>query len=367
MSIPGLNEFVFSSRLRLWRHVAFWLVHTVLVALIWYKYGRNFSDDLFRGVLWLPVRMLYCYPLMYFFLPRLLLRERYLATCFLLLGWALAGWFLNYFFRAYVFIPVQEHYNMPGIERNPWMASSFLVLTTTAGITSGIFLTKHWVTKQHQWLQAEKEKTLAELQLLKAQVHPHFLFNTLNNIYSYSLHNSPKAPVLILKLSSLLSYMLYDCRSDEVLLEKEVEILKDYVDIEKERYGSRIDISWNVEGEIKDKVIAPLLILPFVENAFKHGTAEQLERPWLSFDLVVQQNKLHCKIVNSKNETKPVYRGGLGIENARKRLAIFYPQQHQLDVTDAGSCFVVDLSVELKKAPTPVASLQVINTENAML
>jgi LytS/YehU family sensor histidine kinase len=192
------------------------------------------------------------------------------------------------------------------IIKERWQVGSLLVSMTTAFAACIIFLFKHWVKKQQEWLQAEKEKVTAELQLLKAQVHPHFLFNTLNNIYSFSLTQSPKTPELILKLSSLLNYMLYDCKAEQVLLEKEIEVMKDYVDLETERYGNKIEISWHVEGELEDKYVAPLLLLPFLENAFKHGTSEQLEKPWLSFDLVVKQNSVKCKVANSKNEFVPV-------------------------------------------------------------
>ena len=138
-------------------------------------------------------------------------------------------------------------------------------------------------------MQAHQEKITAELQLLKAQVHPHFLFNTLNNIYSFSMSNSPKTPELILKLSSLLSYILHDCKTDEVRLEKEIDTMKNYIDLERERYGNKIQIAWNVQGDIGDKCIAPLLMLPFLENAFKHGTSEQIEKSMLSVDISVQK------------------------------------------------------------------------------
>ncbi|MEO7444328.1 MAG: histidine kinase, partial [Ferruginibacter sp.] len=104
-------------------------------------------------------------------------------------------------------------------------------------------LTKRWVLKQRELAEVMQEKMTAQLQVLKAQLHPHFLFNTLNNIYSFALENSPKTPQMILKLSSLLSYMLYDCKEDEVLLEKELEVMQNYIDLEKERYGEKIDIS----------------------------------------------------------------------------------------------------------------------------
>jgi LytS/YehU family sensor histidine kinase len=264
-----------------------------------------------------------------------------------MLLWAVGGYFLNYSFRTVIFIPIQEALHFDPIDRNPWSPSSYLVLTTTAGIVCIIFLFKHWLMKQQQWMQAEKEKVTAELQLLKAQVHPHFLFNTLNNIYSFSLDQSPKTPGMILKLSSLLSYMLYDCKADEVLLEKEIEVLKDYIELEQARYGDNIEISLNMEGDIKDKFIAPLLLLPFLENAFKHGTSNQLEKPWLSMDIAVKQYTLHCKIANSKNDIVPLSTSGIGIENVRKRLQFIYPGSHQLKISDEGDFFVVSLRIEL--------------------
>jgi len=222
-------------------------------------------------------------------------------------------------------------------------------------------LFRHGMQKQQQLLRVEKEKVTAELQLLKAQVHPHFLFNTLNNIYSFSLEASPKTPSLILKLSSLLSYMLYDCKADEVLLEKEVEIMRHYIDLEKERYGNKIDISWNVEGEVRDKYLTPLLLLPFLENAFKHGTSEQLEKPWLSVDISVKNDSLRCKIANSKNENTQVSKHGIGIQNVKKRLAFLYPEKHELKMNDESNFFVVSLLIDLKPRKTyPVASSPVI-------
>ena len=341
------NKFLFSSQYRVWRHVVFWVVYTIVIALIWQVPGRSFGRNLFQGVLWLPVRMLYCYPLIYWVLPQFLLKGRYIQFAFIIIGWALAGFFLNYLYRSYVFIPILENLQLDTINRNPWESNSFLVLTTTAGVTSVIVLFKHWMIKQQEWMQAEKEKIISELQLLKAQVHPHFLFNTLNNIYSFSLENSPKTPGLILKLSSLLSYMLYDCKAEEVLLEKEIEVMKNYIDLEKERYGNKIEISLNIEGDIKDKFIAPLLLLPFLENAFKHGTSEQVEKSWLSIDISVKEFTLRCKIVNSKNEVVPISQSGIGIQNVKQRLLFLYPHKHELKLTDEGNFFVVSLLVEL--------------------
>jgi len=342
-----LNKLLFSSKYRIWRHVVFWIVYTVIVAFTWHKGDRGFDQYLFQGLVWLPARIIYCYPLIFWVLPEFLLKEKYIKFACIILMWAVAGWFFNYLFRFYLFIPIMNYFQLDRINRDPWQPNSFLVLTTTAGITSVIVLFKHWVKKQQEWVQAEKEKVTAELQLLKAQVHPHFLFNTLNNIYSFSLAQSPKTPELILKLSSLLSYMLYDCKAEEVLLEKEIEVMKNYIDLEKERYGNKIEISINIEGDIEDKYIAPLLILPFLENAFKHGTSEQLEKPWMSVDLLVKQHVLTCKLANSKNEFVPDNHNGIGIQNIKKRLQYLYPDKHKLKMNDEGNFFVVSLLIEL--------------------
>ncbi len=200
---------------------------------------------------------------------------------------------------------------------NPWAPAGYIVMNLMAGYGSMIVLFKYWAKKQKEFLNAEKEKVSVELQLLKAQVHPHFLFNTLNNIYSFSLQNSKETPQMILKLSSFLSYILYDCKNNQILFENEIEIMKNYIDLEKERY-EKLEVSLNFEGDLKNKWIAPLLLI--LENAFKHGTSEQLERTWLSMEVYVKQNLFRCKILNSKNENVLPSAKGIGIGNVKRRL-----------------------------------------------
>jgi sensor histidine kinase YesM len=297
---------------------------------------------------WLPVVIPYSYLLAYFIMPKFLLREKLVQFIVAALLWIIAGVGINYYYRVYMLIPAQEAMHFSGITRGGWQLGSYMLLIVH-GTNFTIFkLFKYWFKKQQEWMQAEKEKITAELQLLKAQVHPHFLFNTLNNIYSFSLENSPKTPGLILKLSTLLSYMIYDCKVEEVRLEKEMEIMKNYVDLEKERYGSNIEISWSVEGDIKNKFIAPLLILPFLENAFKHGASEQIETPWLGVDISLKDDTLICKIANSKNEYVPYSNNGIGITNVKKRLEFIYPERHELKMNDEGNFFVVSLLINMK-------------------
>ncbi len=347
MDIDQPNNFVFSSKYRVWRHVFFWVLQGLLVALAWATGPYPLWQCLLASLVWLPVYLVYCYPFMYWVIPKVLLKGRYIQFGAIILFWILAGWFVNYYFRLHIWIPLQQEWNFNKISRNPGQQGNFFSLIAVWCFVSTIVLFKNWLKKQQEWLQAEKEKVTAELQLLKAQVHPHFLFNTLNNIYSSSLTNSPKTPQLILKLSSLLSYMLYDCKAEQVSLEKEIEVMKDYIDLERERYGNQIEISWNIEGDLENKYISPLLLLPFLENAFKHGTSEQLEKPWLSVDIIVKNNAVKCKVVNSKNEFVPVSKHGIGVENVKKRLAFLYPDNHELKINDEGDFFVVSLLIEL--------------------
>jgi two-component system, LytTR family, sensor histidine kinase AlgZ len=346
------NPFIFSNKYRVLRHLVFWTVHILIFSFLFKVPSQTYSEMLVLSAIWVPIFILYGYPIMYWLIPKFLLKEKYAQFSLMLLLWAIAGYFFNYLGRTYILFSVSDILGYKANNRNPWAANSYLSMNVMAGFGSMIILFKYWLQKQRDFLTAEKEKITAELQLLKAQIHPHFLFNTLNNIYSFSMKGSSKTTDMIAKLSSLLSYMLYDCKSNEVLLEKEIEVMKNYIDLEKERYGNKLEISINIEGDVRYKYIAPLLLLPFVENAFKHGTSEQLEKPWLSMDISVKQKILRCKILNSKNEFSRADEKGIGIENVKKRLAYLYPGKYELKLNDEDIFFVVSLMLELTAATT---------------
>ena len=343
------NDFVFSPRYRLWRHIIYWSFHITIWASFWVVMGApgSFARQLLNMTMSVPLFILFGYPLVYVGIPHLLLKGKVIQFFLIILVWGIAGLFIDSAFRSYIFIPLQEAMKLDNIIPRGPLPSCYLCMTTSAASPMIIKFFKLWTNKQRDWVRAQQEKITAELKLLKAQIHPHFLFNTLNNIYSFSLESSPKTPELILKLSSLLSYMLYDCKTEEVRLEKEVEIMKNYIDLEKERYGNKIEISWNVEGAIKDKFIAPLIMLPFLENGFKHGTSEQIEKSWLSVDISVKQNILRCKIANSKNEYALDNNNGIGINNVKKRLELIYIEKHELKINDEGNFFVVSMLINL--------------------
>lgn len=343
------TDFLFSPRYRVWRHVMYWSFHTLIWAAFWMVMGAqtSYGRQVFNQALWVPVFIFFSYPLVYGAIPHLLLKGKVTLFVLVILAWGGAGLFIDVWFRSYIFVPLQEAMGLDYILPRGPLAACYLCMTTSAASPMIIKFFKLCTIKQRDWMLAQQEKITAELQLLKAQVHPQFLFNTLNSIYSFSRKDSPKTPGLILKLSSLLSYMLYDCKAGEVRLEKEIEVMKNYINLEKERYGNAIEISWSVEGNTKDKFISPLLILPFLENAFKHGISEQIDKSWLSIDLAVKADTLRCKIANSKNEFAPYLKNGMGITNVKKRLEFIYPGRHELKFNDEGNFFVVSLLVKL--------------------
>lgn len=304
--------------------------------------------------LWIPAFILFGYPLVYGAIPHLLLKGKVTWFFLVVLAWGYIGLFIDSEYRSYVIIPLQEYMGFEYVLPRGPIASCYLCMATSAGSPMVIKFYKLVTIKQKDWISAQQEKITAELQLLKAQVHPHFLLNTLSNIHSFSLGRSPKTPVLILKLSSLLSYMLYDCKANEVRVEKEIEAMKNYIDLENERHGSKIEISWTLEGNCENRFISPLLLLPFLENAFKHSVAAGIEKSWISIDISVKSDTLRCKIANSKNEFLAYTKNGAGISNVKKRLAITYPNRHELKVNDEGNFFVVSLLIKL--VPEPIAS-----------
>ncbi|MGN6638371.1 MAG: sensor histidine kinase [Mucilaginibacter sp.] len=198
----------------------------------------------------------------------------------------------------------------------------------------------------------DKEQRENELRHLKAQLNPHFLFNTLNNLYGLSVAESKQLPGLMLKLSDLLRYSLYDTSQHYVALQKEVDYMANYVELERIRLNGKSDIQLQLEGDSQERYIAPLLMIVFVENAFKHFSAAKGKPAFIHILLAVKADQLHLNITNSVDpEYVPIpsakRKGGLGLENARQRLQLIYPGQHQLRVHKSADTFETDLIIEL--------------------
>jgi LytS/YehU family sensor histidine kinase len=202
-------------------------------------------------------------------------------------------------------------------------------------------------------LEAELKLKEAELILLKAQIHPHFLFNTLNNLYGLTLEKSEEAPEVVLKISALLDYLLYKCNSPKVALTQEIEYIHNYLALEKLRYSENLKVNFTVKGKVKHKLIAPMLILPFVENSFKHGVSHELESTGIHISLQVEANRMQLSVINSKalitaKDTQS-YTSGIGLQNVKKRLDLLYTDRYRLKITDKETQYHIQLELQLEE------------------
>jgi sensor histidine kinase YesM len=224
-------------------------------------------------------------------------------------------------------------------------------LPTVAGLAVAIKLLKRWWLKQKETEQLAREKARAELQLLKAQIHPHFLFNTLNNIYFFTLSASRQAPEMIKKLSDMLRYILNECDRPTVPLEKEIKMIQDYMALEKIRYGGQMDMTIDIKGNYQNKMVTPLLLIPFIENSFKHGASKMLAHPYVKLSITIEENTLQFLLTNNKPNTpaSTSRNGAIGLKNVRKRLQLLYPVTHELNIVSEPESFIVFLKIELQE------------------
>ena len=322
------------------------------------------------------MQMFFAYILIYFLLPKFLLKGKYIAmitgiviTLTLLIIYKYNQVLNNYYTSIQPFYEKNLDPDKAYLFRCAWENVMFNC-PTAGGIALGIKLLKQWYLKQKETQQVAASKAKAELQLLKAQVHPHFLFNTLNNIYSFTLNSSPKASEMIDKLSGLLQYIIHECNQAEVPLRKEISMIKDYMSLEKIRYGDEIYMTIDIRGDCSDKMIAPLLLIPFVENSFKHGASKMLSKPSVNLNIILENQTLHFMLSNSKPEEYNLQRnGGIGLGNVQKRLQLLYPGKHELNMMAAPEHFTVLLEIELQSLPENISEIktkkEIVNYEVA--
>jgi sensor histidine kinase YesM len=230
------------------------------------------------------------------------------------------------------------------------IASFFLVFIC---VTALLKLSKSWFvvnSLQRQLLETDKQRVQAELKALKAQVNPHFFFNTLNSIYSMSLDKDERLPGTILQLSELMRYFLYESREDLVPLSKEIHVLKDYIALQKIRSDERLEITAEMEEHPGELKIAPLLLITFVENAFKHGAKGSTGKAFIKIKLTTAQNTINFRVENNIGVVDKAGKddpGGLGLDNVKRRLELIYPQRHKLLIENSDQIFLVHLQLQL--------------------
>ncbi|MEK0421931.1 MAG: hypothetical protein RLZZ161_1782 [Bacteroidota bacterium] len=209
-------------------------------------------------------------------------------------------------------------------------------------------LLKNWYQGEQARRRLQQINTETELKFLKSQINPHFLFNCLNNLYALTLKKSDLAPEVVLRLSNILRYVLYEAVDGRVPLSKEVQYLKDYIDLEKIRLGSRAEIHFETHGNLNEAQIEPMLFLTFLENSVKHGAFNTIADAWIKIRLEATESEIVFEISNSKPsnlaETEKG-QGGIGMANLKKRLDIIYPEKYTLNVKDEDTEYHVKLAL----------------------
>lgn len=244
--------------------------------LRWGSYYNDFFLSLKGNLIGFPIHILLCYFTIYLLIPKLIFRGRFIRFSLILLFSILVMVVLKFYLTLFL---ISNNVWPEGPETTSRFTLNYAVTMMLGELyvisfVSAIKITLDWISTSKRAARLEKERLEAELRFLRSQISPHFFFNTLNNIYSLSLEQSKKTPETVLKLSELMRYLLYETKHKKQALDKELQCIKNYLDLERLRHGQRVNIDMNVKGNIKGRKVPSMLFIPFIENAFKHGTGK---------------------------------------------------------------------------------------------
>lgn len=332
------------------QHLIFWGLSYYVLLGLFASSSEILKIDFIYTAIFLVSLLIGVYINLLILIPYLLSRRKYILYTLLFLVCLVASAELNififthlvdYILTGYYFISYYEF----------WDILKFLIvffgLTTLLKLSKGWFLlmeTQNYLTK------IQKENAETELKALKAQINPHFLFNSLNSIYSLVLNRVSSAPEVILKLSAFLRYVIYEAVSEYIALSRELDAMKDYVELQKLRAGKQATIKFYIKGETDNLRIAPLLFLPLIENSFKHGIKGESGDSYANISFSVFKNTIICGISNNKGFGERIETGdhhGIGLENLKRRLEMIYPGHYILKIDDQQGQYNVTLTIQL--------------------
>lgn len=327
-------------------HVLFWCFVFAMMLLA----GEDNTSmmEVTRKLINISFYILVVYINLEYLIPKFLSQKNFMTYCLLLLA------------MVAVFTPIKVlllYITYDEVDPKEFLIMNqqyiFLLLFLIAGGSTVLKIISDWQRHQRDRKDLETQRMQSEIKFLKSQINPHFLFNTLNSLYALTLKKSDKAPEIVIKLSEMMRYMLYECNERRVPLYKEVNYVQNYLDLEKLRQSGEAEILFEVEGNISDQLIAPLIFIPFLENSFKHGINHQLGDGYVNVKMKVLDNKLLMRIVNSKPATPPMpvdkTSGGIGLVNVERRLNLLYLNQYKLDILDEPKEHIVELSLDLSQ------------------
>jgi two-component system, LytTR family, sensor kinase len=327
-------------------HLIFWLIYT----LTWSARDLIYHPDFGNNVISNTIFNLIMGPFVYFnvswLIPKFLFPKRWSTyLIWFILVFVVATIVRFYSYRIYfesigAMTAVKRFYSVDGVVI---LSSENIFLFT---LTSALFIIREWYLKEKYAHELERKNTESELNLLKGQLQPHYLFNNLNTIYFLMEKNPSLAKDVMIRFSDILSHQLYNASKDFVPLKEEITNVQNYIELQKIRHEDFVTVTIALPEEVPALDIAPMILLTFVENAFKHG---QREKGYgVNVSLKVVDATLHFKVTNSIGDT-PASKGGVGLENVRRRLALIYPNRHSLSAERAGEEYRVDLTITLHR------------------
>lgn len=331
-------------------HFLFWSFYFLLNFIRWGSYFDDYWYSLKSNLVEFPIHIIITYFNLFYLIPKYILTKKYFAyfTSFTLL--------LTFFYcirTALIYYLITKNIwpEAEGMQKaftfNHFVAVVLGEIYVVAFV-SVIKLTSEWTFERKRNEELKEAQLRSELNFLKTQIQPHFFFNTLNNLYALALEKSNKTPEVILKLSEIMQYVLYDAKSPEISLLKEINYLLSYLELEKLRYGDTIKSELNVTGNINNITVPPLLFLPFIENCFKHG-AKNNDNTKLTINFEKNNAYLFFRVTNNFNlNYKADTKHGIGIENVNRRLKLLYNDNFSLQTTVTNSTYAVYLKLPLK-------------------
>lgn len=334
--------------------VIYWIVYFFTIGLIEAGPQGDYYHALVGGLASLPVKIFFVYIVLEILLDKLLLKRKIVqfSVSYLLLlitFGILLRLVDNYVILNYV---LTEWEKAPLLLAPPYLYA-IIKLQFAATIPLGFKLFSYWSDEKVKSGKAEAARMQAELVFLRNQFHPHFIFNVLNSLYSKILTKSDESADLVLKISSLLRFSVYDANTRLIPLKKEICYLEDYIALQRIRFGRQLSLSFTVKGSTANKILPPFLIIPFIENCFKHGgLGENGETGWITIFITINDDLLTAKIENSvalaSGQKDRGDKIGVGLDNVRQRLDLLYPGSFNLNIREKEDSYFVSLTLKLQ-------------------
>ncbi len=339
---PTINKVI-----RIAIHVLFWFCAWFFFFFYYKRYSEVNIYTFIASLINLVVAIATAYTFNYYLIPQILLKnklKKFIAFAFVAI---VMFFYIQLLLTLFLVVKLLFKENRLFPEMID-VVMLFFNIFFVVFIAIAIKFYKRWNEKDYHEQQVEKEKVEAELQMLKTQINPHFLFNTLNSIYVLAMKKSDDTANIVMKLSDILDYILYRIDTPKIAISNEIQIIENYIELEKIRFVERVNIEFTTDLKSDEIRIPPMLIIPFIENAFKHGVAKSIEKSWIKIAIEEKEQTLDVLILNSKSQKITMNKtGGIGLTNVKKRLDLLYNESYRLEIFEKDNQYEVFLSVPI--------------------